>query len=471
MAIRQLKSILLMFALLGVSTLGCQPPSDADSDSSSTAATVTTPEEESTTVADSADADPEADAIAGTEPAEDSADETPDQVAADGESDEVAAETLEEEETVAVEPEPLGIGDPAPALAIAKWAKGDAVEGFEDGHVYVVEFWATWCGPCRVGMPHLAELQEEYKDAVTIIGVTRENESKVDSFFESEQDPETGKTWKEVMAYTVALDDSGQTNTSYMQAAGQNGIPCAFIVGKDGIVEWIGHPASMDSVLAAVVDDTYDRDAAIAEFAQRQALQSLMRDISPLLQQAKQSGDFSTVHKALDDAIDNGMSTEAVQTLRINIADFAQDHEMVNDLISKMYKDFWEDGQQLNEFAWKLVSRPEGSQDLELAMEIGMRANELTEGQDASTLDTVARIFYASGNLQEAIAWQTKAVESNSHPSLARTLAQYKSELEGDDAEESDTQESDAEAAAEDSEAEEADSETDEDAGSEEDAS
>ena len=64
-------------------------------------------------------------------------------------------------------------GDPAPPLKVSKWLQGEPVKAFEPGKVYVVEFWATWCGPCIAFMPHLAELQAEYKDkSVTVIGFT-----------------------------------------------------------------------------------------------------------------------------------------------------------------------------------------------------------------------------------------------------------------------------------------------------------
>src|SRR5262245_54681841 len=66
---------------------------------------------------------------------------------------------------------PLSVGDPAPKLEVKEFVKGDAVKSFDKGKVYVVEFWATWCGPCRTSIPHLTELQKKHKD-VTFIGVS-----------------------------------------------------------------------------------------------------------------------------------------------------------------------------------------------------------------------------------------------------------------------------------------------------------
>jgi len=113
----------------------------------------------------------------------------------------------------------LKVGDAAPPLLIAKWVKGEPVT-FEQGRIYVVEFWATWCGPCVMSMPHLSEMQERHKDKVTFVGVTTEDQTNT---LEAVQKMVERKG--PGMGYTVAWDDAGTTYAAYMRAAGQNGIP------------------------------------------------------------------------------------------------------------------------------------------------------------------------------------------------------------------------------------------------------
>src|SRR5207247_6903034 len=65
----------------------------------------------------------------------------------------------------------LGIGDPAPAIQVKEFVKGAPVTSLEKGKRYVVEFWATWCGPCRVSIPHLTEMQKKHPE-FTFVGVS-----------------------------------------------------------------------------------------------------------------------------------------------------------------------------------------------------------------------------------------------------------------------------------------------------------
>ncbi len=128
--------------------------------------------------------------------------------------------------------------EPAAALAVAHWVKGDPVN--VSSGVNVVEFWATWCPPCRTSIPHLTEIQEKYANRdVKIIGVSDEKLGTVEPFV---------KKMGDKMAYTVAID-AGATSDGYMGKYGINGIPHAFVV-KDGAVVWHGHP--MDKLKAAI---------------------------------------------------------------------------------------------------------------------------------------------------------------------------------------------------------------------------
>src|SRR5262245_25058443 len=84
-----------------------------------------------------------------------------------------ATPALAQDDPKKEEPPSLQVGDPAPTLKVTRWLQGDPVMKFEPGKVYVVEFWATWCGACIRQMPHVADLQARYKDkGVTVISFT-----------------------------------------------------------------------------------------------------------------------------------------------------------------------------------------------------------------------------------------------------------------------------------------------------------
>ena len=150
--------------------------------------------------------------------------------------------------------EALKVGSAAPALQVSRWVKGDGPSGFEKGKVYVVEFWATWCKPCLEAIPHLTQMAREYGDKVTFVGVnvweeaagkTADLEGKVDAFVRDMGDK---------MDYYVARDTaSGDMGKTWLLAAGQNGIPCAFIVDGNGKVAWIGHPITMNKAIDKVL--------------------------------------------------------------------------------------------------------------------------------------------------------------------------------------------------------------------------
>lgn len=141
----------------------------------------------------------------------------------------------------------LKVGSEAPKLSVETWVKGDSVGKFEEGKVYVVEFWATWCPPCIEAIPHLSELQERHKqDGLTVIGVAGSERQKSqggdDTRLKGVQQFVRGKGKQ--MNYTVAFDADRSMAAAWMVPAGKSGIPCSFVVGHDGKIAWIGNPHS-----------------------------------------------------------------------------------------------------------------------------------------------------------------------------------------------------------------------------------
>lgn len=303
----------------------------------------------------------------------------------------------------------LKVGDKAPKLTISKWVKGDKVDlsKAKPKDIYVVEFWATWCGPCLAGMPHLSELQDHFKDKnVTIIGVTDEKKKVVRAFLKS--------GWDAKMRYTVAVDKKGKTNKAWMKAAKQQGIPTAFIVNK-GTIQWIGHPAepSFDLKIAELAGDK-EYAANIKKFAEK------MEQFSAAMQGEK----WEEALKAADDVLAIKPKESQVTFMKYFIlATMIKDAEKAAAFGKKLVKSC-DEPQTLNRLAWGLLMEKEfeGARDIKLALKGAKKAMKLTEKKDASIIDTYARALAMSGDLKGAIKWQKKAIKACENENLTREL-------------------------------------------------
>lgn len=225
-------------------------------------------------------------------------------------------------------------GDPAPELRVSQWIKGDPIARFEKGQVYVVELWATWCGPCRRSVPHLTELAKKHGKDVVIIGISVREVG----------DDIVGGVRRFVaemgdrMQYHVAIDSADKgTERLWQDAALRRGIPVAFIVGKDGRIAWIGHPMVMADPLQRVIEGNFDVSVSRAEF--QKDVDRVMREEAglALIAAAQEKGKKGLVAEALDelDSVFREIPELARDVFRTKAVILATNEAGIRDLIGQ----------------------------------------------------------------------------------------------------------------------------------------
>jgi thiol-disulfide isomerase/thioredoxin len=272
----------------------------------------------------------------------------------------------------------LDLGDMAPEISVSTWLKG-APTSLASGAgktVYVIEFWATWCKPCRENIPHMSDLQDRFKASdVAIVAVTDEEQDVVEDFMSRNGSK---------MKYAVGLDDARLTSMAYGKLPGFRGIPFSVIVDAKGQIAWFGHPsAGLEEALTQIVGGSYDI-AAIKKTKEA-------RKLFPKYFRAVASGDEANAKVLGEQIITDGVA----------------------------------DPSYLNEFAWTLLTDPRvKSRDLDIALRAAKAALEGSKEKNAAILDTYARALFDNGDKKGAITYQKKAISICTDADLLRGLQQ-----------------------------------------------
>ena len=372
----------------------------------------------------------------------------------------------------------LTIGSPAPALQIEHWlSDGNGrlphLQKFTPGHVYMVEFWATWCGPCAAAMPRLAELQKQYQSQkFQLISVSDEALATIQAFLkrslpasssakaEEESSAAESKptTYGELTSvYCLASDPDQSVSRDYMEAAQQRGIPTCFLVGKTGLIEWIGHPMEVEEPLQQVLADRWDRQAFATVFRRGQLRDELGERLSaamrrervdeamaivaegkvlaegdPVLTQMLEDAELQLKMMAVYKHLQSDEVADALERLarlaqsatprqlsqvrlvqlevEINTQQFAAAEKTLQQIIDSPA----DEPELLHHIAWQMLQQSQAPDFHQPLLALATAAAEKADRQlpqNPTIIATLARLYHRQGQSERATALLRKAIE------------------------------------------------------------
>ncbi len=255
------------------------------------------------------------------------------------------------------------IGDVAPPLTIGQWVKGSPVRIAPGTNIYVVEFWATWCPPCRKSIPIMTELQKRYADrGVIFIGISDELPTTVAPFVAAQG---AG------MDYRVVVDSTKRSTKNWQTAFGIGSVPHAYIVGTNGTVLWHDNPLSqLAPTLEKVVNGTFD------------------------IERAKS---FETGGRYLTQYTEMVYKHKSAEKAKV--------------IGEKILSDYAKDWRVPNRLARAILTDPQvQSRDLDLAFRAATKSVEMTHRRTSDALEMLARAQFATGSKVEALATAKEAL-------------------------------------------------------------
>jgi len=136
----------------------------------------------------------------------------------------------------------VNIGRPAPSFKLPDMdGREISLENF-NGKIVLLDFWATWCSPCRMTMPVVEKLSKEYQDDMVLLAVNlREPKDVVEKY-----------AFEQAISSRILFDKDGSVSAAY----GAYAIPMQFLIDRSGIVRHIqtGYGANMASRMRAQIE-------------------------------------------------------------------------------------------------------------------------------------------------------------------------------------------------------------------------
>ena len=120
---------------------------------------------------------------------------------------------------------PVPLGEPAPDFALPALDNAEVRLADQQGQVVLVDFWATWCGPCKEELPHIETFHRQYADSgLRVLALSTDTDDDAVQPFIDKHD----------YTFTVLHADDAVQN-----AYGVSGIPMVYLIDRQGRIRWL----------------------------------------------------------------------------------------------------------------------------------------------------------------------------------------------------------------------------------------
>ena len=231
---------------------------------------------------------------------------------------------------------------------------------------------------------------------------------------------------------SVTYDAAGFTQLGLIEPSADTGIPKVFLVGEDGIIDWIGNAEDVPDVLSAMAAGKFDRRAAHEAYEARVAERRPQVIAKYQFTEAMKLGDYDRASEVADERLAKLPNDSFWLAMKYQALLKAERHSAINAVLKAMSEDYNDDAEWLAETAFNIAEGKAGD-DLDLALEFATRANELTGESRVEMMHALAVVHGKREEFEQAVIWEEKVIanieDKGKSMGLDKVLAEFREKL------------------------------------------